>query len=776
MSRNSEKIFYDALQDIFIGAQIEGSSGFINLMRIKTSYYEKILTLLKHDIDESLKTLPKFREELFDKLFTFFKIYFSSTGSIFFNETTFDNNVYEKVYSDDRDVLLFWKTHMLYYVKSDIQAADMEVIIDGKKFRFDVSDMLDKRAWEKRGFVYEYSEDDKSDRVVLLVKYATGSSKTDIDELLTTICEKDESFTEIILERAIRVFEKQNEIDFFINRDVNNFLKQKFDLWLYRYVNDEKSYFNEERIKELKVLREIAIKVIDFISQFEEETLKIWQKPKFIVNSSYVVTLDRINVKEGGLEVIRKILKSPGIKEQEEEWRALNVIPDKFTIKDVIINNLTGPAIDANYKSLPIDLKYFPELKYEILSLFDNLDEELDGWLINSENWQALNTIMPKFSGEVQTIYIDPPFIKVQDPDYYYKVNFKDATWLTLLQNRLELAKEILKKNGSIFVCADNSCDHYTHVLLNEIFENFRAEIIWCYEKPGGGAKTFKNNHLSIYYYGKSPEDFVFNPAFMARKGEDGLQKREGKFATDYAGKKAPDWWDDIPSFATAMTARERMNKLLGIQFPTQQPEKLLQRAIEVSTNKGDMILDFFLGSATSTAVAHKLGRKWIGIELGEHFNTIDLPRMKLTLRGKKKKKNGIDMQGDTKMTDDIKWKGGGFFKYYSMEQYEDTLKKVKYGDSDPFLKYSENPYNEYIFMKDEKLLEAFEIDYKENKVKVNLNTLHENIDIAETISNLTGRKIKVLTEYSVIFDDGEEVNLKELDFLLIKPLIWWEA
>ena len=113
----------------------------------------------------------------------------------------------------------------------------------------------------------------------------------------------------------------------------------------------------------------------------------------------------------------------------------------------------------------------------------------------------------------------------------------------------------------------------------------------------------------------------------VPRKGENELKKREGKFKTDYKGKKAPDWWVDIPSFATAMTARERMVRLLGIQFPTQQPERLLQRVIEASTNEGDLILDFFLGSGTSIAVSHKLRRKWIGIELGDHFNTIILGR-----------------------------------------------------------------------------------------------------------------------------------------------------
>ena len=116
---SKEKLFYKTLQDIFIGAKVEGQGGFINLMTIKSKYYEKIEELLKKDIEEALKKYPSFRDELFDKLHSFFKRYFTESGAIYFNSTPFHNNVYEKIYIDDRDVLLFWKTRMLYYVKTD---------------------------------------------------------------------------------------------------------------------------------------------------------------------------------------------------------------------------------------------------------------------------------------------------------------------------------------------------------------------------------------------------------------------------------------------------------------------------------------------------------------------------------------------------------------------------------------------------------------------------------------------------------------------------------
>jgi adenine specific DNA methylase Mod len=199
--------------------------------------------------------------------------------------------------------------------------------------------------------------------------------------------------------------------------------------------------------------------------------------------------------------------------------------------------------------------------------------------------------------------------------------------------------------------------------------------------------------------------------------------------------------------------------------FPTKNSEILLKRVIESTSNEGDLIFDFFLGSGTTTAVAHKLGRKWIGVEMGEHFYSVVLPRMKRVL--------AYDKSGISKEVKE--YQGGGFFKYYELEQYEEALANCKYEDSDLFNSPSETPYQEYVFMKDEKMLECMEIDYENNKVKVDLDKLYPNIDIAETLSNLTGKWIKKISYDKVEFEDETKIDTKDLDYKLIKPLIWWE-
>ena len=216
------------------------------------------------------------------------------------------------------------------------------------------------------------------------------------------------------------------------------------------------------------------------------------------------------------------------------------------------------------------------------------------------------------------------------------------------------------------------------------------------------------------------------------------------------------DWWEDLP-YINSM-AIERTG------FETQKPESLLQRIILSSSKRGDIIFDFFLGSGTTTAVAHKLGRKWLGVEMGEHFYSVVLPRMKKVL--------AYDKSGISKEVKD--YQGGGFFKYYELEQYEEALANCKYGDSNLFNSPSKTPYQEYVFMKDEKMLSALEIDYKSNKVRVNLTKLYPDIDIAETLSNLTGKWIKKIADGEVEFTDGTKINTKDLDYKIIKPLIWW--
>jgi len=813
-----EQKFYNTLRDLLIGAKIEGEGGFVNLMRIKSSYYSKIRKHLEKDINKALEKYPKFREELFDKLYSFFNRYFSKSGSIYFNYTPLFQNVYDKVYTDDKDVILFWKTHMLYYVKSDRILNNLSVEFEEKgknyKFFFDTSKIEYKKANEKKSLVYQFKNIRKNGTIVFEVFYSERGTKTKIEEIKRELKKKNVKITDEILERAFRTFEKQSEVDYFINKDAKSFLREQFKTWLYQYIYAEESEWPKERIDQLQILKDIAYKIIDFIAQFEDELVKIWEKPKFVRNSNYVITLDRIFKQKGGVKIIEKILKHKNFKEQVKEWKELGILEKEP--KDLIENTLTGKQLKKEYEFLPIDTKYFKDLELEILNLFDNLDQSLDGWLIKSENWQALNTILPKFKEKIQTIYIDPPFKTGED--FYYIDRFQSSTWLTLMENRLKLAKQFLRNNGSLFVHLDWNANYLGRLLLNDLFPNCN-EIIWntnatkdeeaglfSYKsfgekyvrqhdtifhctlndnfkfiklwRPNRKLTKFKIGWLDLLSYPKKshPEKIEDYKFCVERYKGNNLVLEEIKI--DEKIFPIGDIWNDIYSF---MQSELRVSESLG--FKTQKPEHLLRRIIQSTSEKQDVVMDFFAGTGTTLAAAHKLRRKWIGIEMGSYFYEFwqDREEKKLGLLGRMK----IVLSGDKEFTvvgkkrgshlsKDINWQGGGFFKYYELEQYEDTLRKTKYEDSDLFEIPNQSPYSQYVFMKDKKMLDALKIDYKNNKVKVDLSKLYPDIDIAETLSNLRGKYIKKISKNEVEFEDGEKVDIKNLDYRLIKPLIWW--
>lgn len=509
-----EQKFYSALRDVFVGAKVEGESGYINLMRIKSRYYEKgVFPKLQQDINEAVKPFPAFREELFEKLYDFFHRYFSESGSIYFRYTPLHQNVYEKVYTDDKDVMLFWKTHMLYYVKTDRLFKSMEVEVDGQKFFFDASTLEHKKANEKRDSVYSFKEKRK-DTLVFTVAYSEKGKKTKTDDILKALRKNGDKISQEILERAFRVFEKQSEVDYFINKDAKAFLEEQFNLWLYQYVFSGVSEWTETRIKQLQTLQNIAFEIIAFISQFENELVKIWNKPKFVLESNYVITLDRIAEKD--IALVEKLLVHKHFKAQIEEWQQLGIVDESFKKTPVLEKNGKGKRLAKPYQYLPIDTKHFKDLELNILGLFDNLDQALAGWLIKSENYQALNTILRKFQERVQTTYIDPPFNKGEDADYFYSVNYKDAAWITLLENRLRLARETLDWDGSIFIRCNYDGNMLVRLLMDEVFgsDNFRNEIIVRraegakgeFVKQFASMKSMTVNYDNLYWHSRNSD------------------------------------------------------------------------------------------------------------------------------------------------------------------------------------------------------------------------------------------------------------------------------
>lgn len=252
---------------------------------------------------------------------------------------------------------------------------------------------------------------------------------------------------------------------------------------------------------------------------------------------------------------------------------------------------------------------------------------------------------MASMRGKIDLIYIDPPFdskadyrTKVTLPgvdleqkptvieQFAYADTWKDGTvsYLKMLYPRLALMRELLSENGSIYVHIDWHVGHYVKILMDEIFDkNFINEIIWGYRRWSAASKGFQKSHDTIFLYSKS-ENYTWNDVYeaYADSGAHFTEEDEnGKFRWQYLrgkkyklyqkeGTRAKDWWDDLP-YINSM-AKER------VDYGTQKPEKLLDRIIQASSNEGDIVADFFMGSGTTGAVAEKTKRRWIMSDLGK--------------------------------------------------------------------------------------------------------------------------------------------------------------
>lgn len=852
-----EQQFLDALKSIFIGAKVEGDSGYINLMKIKANYFEKgVFPVLMKDIDSACKPFEKgFREELFDKLHDFFQHYFSESGSIYFRNTAQHHNIYEKVYTDDRDVMLFWKTHMLYYVKTDRLFNSMEIEVDSEKFFFDVSGMELKRSNEKRELAYTFKSI-KDGKINLTVSYSERGRKTKIDEIVKAIKDKGMTLDEETLEKAFAVFQKQSEVDYFINKNAKGFLQEQFDLWMYQYIFKGESEFNELRLKQLQAMKGIATKIIDFIAQFEDELVKVWNKPKFALNSNYIITLDKITDEA----LLKKIFKHKGIKDQIAEWIELGMADKKFKLDMVLEKDLLKEPANPQYQYLPLDTKYFKDLELDILALFDDLDSALDGWLIHSENYQALNTLLPKFQERVKTIYIDPPY-NTSASEIIYNNNYKHSSWTTFMENRINLSRSFLKNDGVKIVAIDDTEMVILSQLLDMMFPNYDRSVVVVNHHPAGAGlegtnisttheyAIFMTPHGKKVLFGEKKGEETGRIGFI-RTGTAESNLRVGRPNSFFAvlvdpktskvvGAEEPPTGSNYPKgktkdgfiriYPTSADGTERvwrrsyescLNEIENGNIECQNSKTLyllsddsdkhkpifsnwtdtkynagaygtnvltdilgtplfsypksvfnVMECVSSATiqEKDSFVLDYFGGSGTTAHAVMNLNRaddgkrKYILVEMGEHFNTVILPRIK-KIAFSDKWKNGVAQEGNGI---------SHFAKYFELEQYEDALKKARYEDA-PLFAGTQDAYTNYAFLRDLKMLEAVKMDKKKNKVEVNLEKLYDGIDLAETLSCLTGKWIKRITKDTVEFQDGTSTSLSAPDWDDVKPLIWW--
>ena len=785
---------------------------------IGKKYYE-----IKNQKDEFDK-IDEIKIQVFNDLYNFFSRYYEDGDFIPHYRYSLKKKSKYSIPYNGEEVKLYWANSGQYYIKTGILFRDYTFKKEDIKVIFRTVEAKEEigpnKATTERFFIlddenpveinndeviirFQYRELTKEEAINYEIEGGSNTSKQEkINERsfgkIKEVFEKEKNLRLIkhlidetknektLLLYHINRFTAKNTRDYFIHKNLEGFLNEQLEYFIKSEVLDyealsEEKYF-DKHITRAKVVSEIGKEIISFLSHIENFQKRLWQKKKFVIKTDYVITLDRINEwcgEEFLEEVIEKVLKN---KEQIKEWEDLGFgkIKEK---EDLFIE-------DGNYKKLPIDTKYFDDdFKFILLEKISEkyyLDDVLDGLLIKSENWQALNLILNKYKEKMQTIYIDPPFNKKENADYLYNVKYKDSTWTSMLENRLRLARNFLSERGSIFVRCDYNGNWIVRPLMNEIFgrENFRNNIIvkrYTGLPKTGGIKLEEDCEYLIYF-GKNEERILFkqllkkiDPKWMNLSSRPSLNEENKPIIIENKKFYPPKFqrWALSQEIIIQLLQNKRVkiedNKikvlidasiigtnwtdvsgyLITTGFKTENSEILLKRAIESTSNEGDLVMDFFLGSGTTTAVAHKLKRKWIGVEIGEHFWTVVLPRMKKVLFYDPSQ---ISKEKDVKEKYNEKL-AGGFFKYQVLEQYEDTLDNIE---------LKENKEAQELF-KDEYLIKYF-LDFEtrdsnyllniENlkkpfnyRLKVNLSEVGETqeivVDIPETFNYLLGIKVK---------------------------------
>lgn len=308
-----------------------------------------------------------------------------------------------------------------------------------------------------------------------------------------------------------------------------------------------------------------------------------------------------------------------------------------------------------------------------------NVDEDgvpTDNLLIKGNNLLGLSSLVDVYAGKVKLIYIDPPYnTRGADDTFRYNDAFNHSTWLTFMKNRLELAKRLLAPDGAIYVQLDYNEVHYCKVLMDEIFgrANFQREIIWRIGWVSGYKTIEKNwirNHDSILFYSKDATRMEFIKQYI-KYPKDYLRRDGSK--PDGEGYAIEDTWNSYGIDSLSDYANDSMDSIAIISFSKekvgnfkgQKNEALVKRILEAHTREGDLVLDFFSGTGTTAAVAHKMNRRWIVLEQIASQIEIAQKRLKGVIAG--------DTYGISK---DVDWAGGGEFISLELAERNPKLNK----------------------------------------------------------------------------------------------------
>ena len=375
-------------------------------------------------------------------------------------------------------------------------------------------------------FVFDIPEDKKAKYEELNDKAITTWLIGNCQELVTVLLvniSSDPKKQQNLLQKHLRSYVAKNTFDYFIHKDLKKFLSRELDFFIKNEVMhlDDVDTTDEKRVDtwlaKVRAIKRVGHVIIDFLASIEDFQKKLWLKKKFVVQCDYCITLDRIPER-----FYKEIWSNEA---QLREWQSLGFISDlnwdyknanfKFNnewhevrLKESSVEIIKLPAAQSNsintqlplpanesFAYLLVDTKFFPiDFKQRLLAKIENFDEQCDGLLIHSENFQALNLLQQRYREQVKCVYIDPPY-NTEEDDFVYKDCYKDSSWLTMFENRFPLGVNMLMQTGCSSISIGDEEQEFLSSYIRNRFgkNNFFATLIWEKKKKG----TFLSGNIA---------------------------------------------------------------------------------------------------------------------------------------------------------------------------------------------------------------------------------------------------------------------------------------
>ena len=308
-----------------------------------------------------------------------------------------------------------------------------------------------------------------------------------------------ESAGHSLLRTHLKHYTQRNTFDYFIHKDLGAFLRRELDF----YIKDQVMHLDdlgsktapaaEQYLSKIKVLRTIASKLISLLAHLEDFQKKLWMKKAFVMDTSYYIRLECIPKKYW-----HDIWANAA---QRQEWtELLSQGEDAFDSASTLFNDaddvsrLSGLLVDTRH--------YSNRFCDQLLSEFRDLDDLVDGVLVHSDNWQALRLLDNKYRDGIKHVYIDPPY-NTDTAAIPYKNDYKHSSWLSLLDNRLQLCAGLLQDDGVLVVAIDENEQERLGLLLNDLFPGHARTCVTVIHNPGGiqGDNFSYNNDFAYFVY-----------------------------------------------------------------------------------------------------------------------------------------------------------------------------------------------------------------------------------------------------------------------------------